>query len=499
MTFRRRIVLLSALAVAGAIVVASVLTYLLVSHNLRGQIDSELRGDVPRVLVVSRTREAEAGGGTEVARRVDREKGEDAAPAPSGPSVPLDLPSSAADDEAAAVGRTLVVPPSTLGGASVIAQTIGTSGSVRGDGRLPMLPVTRAVREVAAGTRAPFFRDATLDGTRVRIYATRDEAGNALQVARGLTDTDNTLSELRIVLGLVALAGGLVAGLVGLLVARGALRPVARLTETTERVSETLDLSHRIDERGDDELARLSHSFNTMLSALAESRDAQRQLVADASHELRTPLTSIRANIELLQRAPEIDGDERAAMLDDARTQLEELTVLVGDLVDLARPARPAGRAVDEPEVLRLDVVAEEEAARARRHAGDVAIVVVGEPCEVVGSLPRMHRAVANLLDNAIKWSPDGGTVEVTVAGGVVAVRDHGPGIAPADLPHVFDRFWRAPDARGVPGSGLGLAIVRQVAQTHGGTADAGPAEGGGTVVRLTLPTADPAALLGAS
>jgi len=495
MTFRRRIVLLSALAVAGAIVIASVLTYLLVSHNLRGQIDSELRGDVPRVLVVSRTREAEGEGGAEVARRVDREQGDDDAGASApAPSAPLNLPSAPADD--VAIGRTLVVPPSTLGGASVLAQTIGTTGGVRGDARLPMLPVTPAVREVAAGTRAPFFRDATLDGTRVRIYATRDPAGNALQVARGLTDTDNTLSELRIVLGLVALAGGLVAGLIGLLVARGALRPVARLTETTERVSETLDLSHRIEERGDDELARLSHSFNTMLSALAESRDAQRQLVADASHELRTPLTSIRANIELLQRAPEIDGDERAAMLDDARTQLEELTVLVGDLVDLARPA---GQAVDEPEVLRLDVVVGEEVARARRHAGAVELVVEAEPCEVVGSLPRMHRAVANLLDNAIKWSPDGGIVEVRVQDGAIAVRDHGPGIAPADLPHVFDRFWRAPDARGVPGSGLGLAIVRQVAQTHGGTADAGPAAGGGTVVRLTLPTADPAVLLGAS
>jgi two-component system sensor histidine kinase MprB len=271
---------------------------------------------------------------------------------------------------------------------------------------------------------------------------------------------------------------------------------VARLTRATEDVSETLDLSHRIDETGGDELGRLAHSFNTMLAALDDSRDAQRQLVADASHELRTPLTSIRANIELLQRAPSLDDDERRAMLRTADAQLRELTILVGDLVDLARPT---GQPVEEPQRLRLDLLVEEVVERSGRHTSDVDVRVRVQPTEVVGSASRLHRAVANLLDNAIKWSPPLGVVEVVVADGEVTVRDHGPGIAAEDLPHVFDRFCRAPDSRGLPGSGLGLAIVRQVAEVHGGVAEAERADGGGTLVRLRLPVAPAAPLLAVS
>jgi two-component system sensor histidine kinase MprB len=267
-----------------------------------------------------------------------------------------------------------------------------------------------------------------------------------------------------------------------------------RLTATAEQVTETGDLRHRIatDPAGaaDDEPARLAAAFNAMLAALAGSRDAQRQLVADASHELRTPLTAIRANVELLGHAPDLPRPEREAMLASARSQLEDLTVLVGDLVDLARPDGAGGACGDdEPEDIRLDQLVLAAVERARRHAPPgTAFTVAVEPTIVRGTRARLARAVGNMLDNAVKWSPPGGAVEVETHEGTVIVRDHGPGIADADLPHVFDRFYRAPAARGLPGSGLGLAIVRHVADAHGGTVRAERADGGGTLVRLALP-----------
>jgi two-component system sensor histidine kinase MprB len=284
----------------------------------------------------------------------------------------------------------------------------------------------------------------------------------------------------------VTLAGAAVAVGLGAAVTRATVRPVAKLTAAAERVTATGELDHRIPSEGDDELARLATSFNTMLAALERSRDAQRQLVADASHELRTPLTSIRANLELLERARDVPASERAAMLAGARDQLEELTVLVGDLVDLARPG---AQLVEQAEDLRLDELVGEAVERARRHSGaDKEFRVDAAPCLVRGSRARLNRAVSNLLDNACKWSPPGGVIEVGVRDGEVAVRDHGPGIPEPDLPHVFDRFYRAPSARGLPGSGLGLAIVRQVAEAHGGSAHAERAEGGGARLRLRLP-----------
>ena len=146
------------------------------------------------------------------------------------------------------------------------------------------------------------------------------------------------------------------------------------------------------------------------------------------------------------------------------------------------------GRAHEPPEELRLDQLVQEAVERARRHAPATDFAVTTEPCVVSGSRARLARAVGNLLDNAVKWSPPGGPVEVSVSGGEVTVRDHGPGIADDDLPHVFDRFYRAPAARGLPGSGLGLAIVKHVADAHGGRVAAESAEGGGARLRLSLP-----------
>jgi len=213
----------------------------------------------------------------------------------------------------------------------------------------------------------------------------------------------------------------------------------------------------------------------------------QRQLVADAGHELRTPLTSLRTNIEVLARQDDMPALDRECLLADAVAQLEELTVLVGDLVELAR--EDPAPAQDDLTDVRLDDVVERAVERARLHAPELEIRIrENTPAVAIGNRALLERAVANILDNACKWSPPGGTIDVALAGGELSVRDHGPGIDPEDLPNVFDRFYRAPTARSMPGSGLGLAIVRNAALAHGGSVTAQPAPGGGTVIRLLLP-----------
>ena len=284
----------------------------------------------------------------------------------------------------------------------------------------------------------------------------------------------------------VALGGLVLAAVLGYIAARTALRPVATLTSLAERVAATRDLGTRIEVDRDDELGSLARSFNTMLDALERSAKAQRRLVADASHELRTPLAALRTNVELLRRADRLDPEERAELLQETLDGLEELSALVSDVVELARDEEPSVLRED----VRLDEIVERAAARARAYWPRVHFHVDVEPAVVRGVPDRLTRAVANLLDNAGKYSPAGGVVEVRLRGGELTVRDHGPGIAEEDLPYVFDRFYRAPSARSMPGSGLGLAIVRQVVEGHGGTVEAGNAPGGGTVVRMRLPLA---------
>jgi two-component system sensor histidine kinase MprB len=466
MTFRRRIVLLAAAAVAVAIALAVTITYIIVRHDLRDSVDRALRMTEPEVVLLSKERHPDSVG-----------------------------PPVRGDDQTQPLDVRVRVPGAAFGDAIGIAQaTLEGGATIRGDAR-EILPVTEAVREVAAGKRGPFTRDETVNGVHLRVFTRRGDNGEALQIARSLTEADATLGRLRWVLGLVMLGGVGLAAALGLAVSRAATRPLARLTATAEQVTATGELHHRIpagadDEpgrpaRADDEPSRLAAAFNAMLSALESSRDAQRQLVADASHELRTPLTAIRANIELLEHAPQLAPEQRAAMLHSAREQLEDLTVLVGDLVDLARPGE---REIDPLEELRLDQLVGAAVERARRHAPAMAFALAAEPSVVLGSRARLARAVGNLLDNAVKWSPPDATIEVTVSDGEVTVRDHGPGIAQVDLPHVFDRFYRAPSARGLPGSGLGLAIVKHVADAHDGTVVAEAAPGGGTLLRLHLP-----------
>ncbi|HEY8686067.1 MAG TPA: HAMP domain-containing sensor histidine kinase, partial [Chloroflexota bacterium] len=279
----------------------------------------------------------------------------------------------------------------------------------------------------------------------------------------------------------------IVAAVLGALIARAALVPVRRLTRAVEDVTATRDLSRRIEVGNRDELGRLAAGFNTMLGALEVSVAAQRQLVADASHEMRTPLTSLRTNLEVLARADALDPEARGQLIADLIGQIEDVTRLVGDIVQLARDQEQKMDIED----IRLDLLVEGAIARVTRNHPTVRFEPLLNETITSGGPQRIDRAVTNLLDNAAKWSPVGGVVEVVVADGGVTVRDHGPGIAPSDLPHIFDRFYRSPQARGTPGTGLGLAIVRQVAEMHGGTVSAENAPGGGARFTLSFPPTD--------
>jgi two-component system sensor histidine kinase MprB len=306
-------------------------------------------------------------------------------------------------------------------------------------------------------------------------------------VARPLTEVEDTLADLSLILFLVSAGGVALAAGLGLFVSRTALAPAAAVSEAAREVAETKDLTRRIDVHGTDELASLASSFNEMLAALETSVGAQRRLVADASHELRTPLATLKINIEALQRTEDLDPEERDRILADLDAELGELGSLVGDVVDLAR--EPGEGQLVQQDVA-LDELAAEAVERARRRARKLTFEATLDPTLVSGDPSRLDRAISNLLDNAIKWSPDGGEVEVTLADGRLAVRDHGRGFGEQDLERAFERFYRADDARGMPGSGLGLSIVERIAAEHGGTVRAENADGGGARVELTLPLA---------
>jgi two-component system, OmpR family, sensor histidine kinase MprB len=347
------------------------------------------------------------------------------------------------------------------------------------------LPVSAAVRQAAAGQRADYYSAARVDGVHLMVLTAPLGHGLAVQAAAPLTTVDAELASAGVALATLSALGVATAAVLGWLVARAGLAPVARLAAVAEEVAATGDPGRRVEVDRTDELGRLATSFNTMLSALHRSLAAQRQLVSDASHELRTPLTSLRINVELLASQPGLPAAERQQVLDRVAAQGAELGRLVASVTELARgetvPGGPAG------EVPLHRVVADGLDA-ARRDWPGTPFRAELCPCHVTGHAGRLRSAVRSLLDNAAKFSPPGVPVEVRLAAGELTVRDYGPGIAAADRPHVFDRFYRAAAARGVPGSGLGLSIVRQVAQSHGGTVRAEPAPGGGARLRLRLP-----------
>jgi two-component system sensor histidine kinase MprB len=431
-SLRLRLVLASTTAVAIAVVGASLGAFIVVRHELRYQVDESLLRNA---------------------------------------------------DQIGRVGGIAAVEARARGVYQIIAPD-GTIFASVGD----TLPVTAGDKAVASGQAATNRHDATVGGLHMRVLTVGLLDGGAAQLAAPLDAVDATLKRLVLLLTFLVLAGVGLAVLLGMAVARAALVPVDRLTGAAERVAATLDLSSTIDVRGADEVARLGQALNALLASLDQSQQAQRRLVADASHELRTPLTSLRTNLELLERSPDISLEERRAILADLVAQAAELSTLVGQLVDMER--EPVGHETRSD--VAFDDVVRAALERAKLHAPGLRFEADLEPTVVTGQVGVLERAVANLLDNAAKWSSPGGVVEVKLVGGTLSVRDHGPGIDPSDVPHVFERFYRSAQARALPGSGLGLSIVRQAAEDHDGQAWVLPAPGGGTVVCLRIPVAGP-------
>jgi two-component system sensor histidine kinase MprB len=447
MSIRARLALGAAAAVAVAIVLASAVVYFLVQKELRAQVDRNLQVTAGQIASVPRFADFRV--------------------YPHIYVLEVPTPLSSGYFQLVDTSDNVYLPPGYVA-------------------PKPKLTVTDRVRAVAKGTSGPFYYDTRLEGDDYRVFTVHASSSPpvAIQVVQQLTGVDHELARIRLWLFLVAMVGVGIAGVAGFLVARATLRPLRDLSETAERVRATRDLSQRITVDSSDEIGTLAATFNAMLSSLDEAQQRQRQLVQDASHELRTPLTSLRTNIEVLAMADGLPQEERAQILRDVVTQLGEMTELITELTELARGEEQPF----ELEDVRLDLVAEAALKRAGRNHPEAHFEAELEETSLVGRPASLERAIVNLLDNAAKWSPPGEPIEVRLAGGELTVRDHGPGIAEEDVPHVFERFYRATTARSMPGSGLGLAIVQQVAESHGGTIQVEAAPGGGTLMRLKLP-----------
>ena len=442
MSFRLRLTMLASLAVAVAIVGTSFVVYYTDRHELMSQVDSDLSSSLalPKLnAVVSGSISGFTKVGVGAGVRRSYAKGV-TVPTPPGPFK-------------------LVLPRSSTAVQVTVFKRKGGGPS--------------------AAPRSKFITT-TVKGMPTRAFSI--SSGNQIvTISRSLVDVDHNLSRLKWLLVFISLGGIGAAAILGALVSGRAVAPLRRLTESTERIVETGDLSKRTGQRGRDEISRLSIRLDELLASLETSLRTQRQLVADASHELRTPITTLRANIGLLARPGALEESERTELLVDVEDELEAMTTLVGELVELAR-----GEERDlVPREFRLDEVVQSVVDRTAKRAPTVAFRTQLEPSVIVGIPERVERAISNLLDNARKWSPSGETVDVAVHAGLVEVRDRGPGIAAEDLPLVFNRFYRSPAARGMPGAGLGLAIVKQIADAHGGSVTVDQASGGGAILRL--------------
>jgi two-component system sensor histidine kinase MprB len=443
MSFRLRLTLLTAIAVATAIVGASFLVYYVDRGQLIGQVDSELNAmktfPPARMLLNASPPPTLLGGGS------------------SGATVRITAHASAHSPFANA---KFVLPQSLT---------------------VVQIQVARGSRAKAWANKRG-FGTTSIGGVHSRALTISAPVG-VVRLSTSLVTVDRNLAHLRWVLILISVGGIGAALLLGAFVSGRALAPLRRLTRTTEEIVETGDLSRRTGQRGRDEISRLSLRLDELLAMLESSLRAQRQLVADASHELRTPITTMRANVELLAEPGHLDDGERHELMTDVRDELESMTTLVGELVELARGEEPDLR----PSEFRLDEVVRSVVDRTARRSPDVSFRTRLEPTVVRGVPERLERAVSNLLDNARKWSPASATVDVAVHDGLVEVRDRGPGIDEEDRSLVFNRFYRSDSARGMPGAGLGLAIVKQIADAHGGTVTVDSAPDGGAILRLQL------------
>jgi two-component system sensor histidine kinase MprB len=493
-SLRLRIAAVGGVAVALAVLAAAVGIYLAVRSDLRGQIDQSLTQRAEEFVSSPLLRDR--GGPSD-----DLPPGGNGAASGTGGTSAKGNAGGAPPPLRVRLGEHGPLPnfvqPGRFGGAAGYVQFVSAKGVVDvpgGQGSTPKIPPSARDRQIAASGRGSVLSDRTVKGTHLRVLTlgtsaasagqggATGTAGGAVMIARPLSEVDNELHRILLILLIVGVAGIALGAVLGALVARTALAPIARFTRRTESLAGELDLSERLDVSGGEELERLATSFNTTLDALERSLLAQRQLIADASHELRTPIASLRANIQTLEDAHRLAPDEQQRLRADIIDELDELTTLVGDVVELAR----GSRAQSERGEVRLDELADEAVARTRRR-GELRFELDLQPTVVRGEADRINRAISNLLDNARKWSPPGGVVEVSLRDGVLVVRDHGPGFGEHELGKVFERFYRSERARKLPGSGLGLAIVRQAAEAHGGYARAANADGGGARMEVSF------------
>ena len=493
MSLRARLALLAGAAVACAVVIGAIVTYGVVHDLLYQQVDDSLRSRVAGLTALP----VGFGCGDEVRRPADPDPHPWAIVVAEHPLHHQTGRQSGGEPrvhaKAAARNRNWLWGTSARDRRS--GHSAGCGGELhavrdhaRRDGAIAgRKPTTSGDADRHRGcewARGLHVRTDTINGTPVRIATAKMTGGLAVMVARPLDETDSVLANLRQLLFLIGAAGVVLAAGLGVLVARATMRPVRRLMAATDHVAGTRDLTRRIDVKGGSELDHLAMSFNRMLEALERSETVQRQLVADASHELRTPLTSLRTNIEVLAHDRRMPAPERKRLLASVVGQLERLTDLVTGLIDLARGSEPVNAQAD----IALDDVVDLVVGNARAHWPKLTFAVITDGSKVHGDAALLERAVGNLVDNAAKWSPAEGTVDVSVEHGEVRVRDHGPGVAASERGRVFDRFWRSPTARQMPGSGLGLAIVRQVAQAHKGEVTVEAADGGGALFVMRLP-----------
>ncbi len=496
MNLRVRMGLVAGVAVAIAVVAVSVSSYLGTRSAVYGQIDGSLRNLDAQILhphIPSSDGDRDKSG---------RQNGGGSPPGSQGSPLAALAGGTGGDcDHGLGINR----PGQPFGGPRVFVQLLAPSGSIcRATGETVTIPISARARTVASRGYGRYFENQDVNGTDIRVLVHGVPGTGALMLALPQAAADKTLDDELILMVVIAAAGIALAAVLGFLVARAAVAPITTFTRRTERIAHNVNQleRERLEVTGTDELARLALTFNETLDALEASIEAQRNLVADASHELRTPIATLRANLQLLREEGRLPLEEREALRRDMIDELDELTNLVSDVVELARGTKTS----QQPGDVRLDDIVSAALERARRRGPELEFRAELEPAVVHGDGERIARAVSNLLDNAIKWSPPGGAVEVGVQAGVVSVRDHGPGFHEEDLPFVFDRFHRAREARSKPGSGLGLAIVRQAAESHGGFAEAANAPGGGALMRVSFgppiasddrPTVGPAALAG--
>ncbi|HTJ70808.1 MAG TPA: HAMP domain-containing sensor histidine kinase [Actinospica sp.] len=467
-TFRSRITMLVVAAVGLSVALGALISYIALSRTINHNVDNDLKQRTSVLL------------STNLAGLTVQRPGLDS----TGSTVALTI---------AGLKMSIV----SGDGSSIGPTPTPINGVVTNDAA----PVGTPETAVARGDLDYSLRTVNVNGELYRVYAIPDTPlhgavegtfipqDTAIVVAVSMASTENTLNTLATVSLIVGLIGIALASAAGFAIGRAALRPVEELSNATEYIARTGDL-RSLPVVGDDELAQLTRNFNTMLEALARSQEHQKRLVADAGHELRTPLTSMRTNHDLLAQVmakPDDDrlpAEERVALMNDVRAQMEELSVLISDLVELSRDEQPSHG------IERLDLrdIVDRATERVQRRAPALTYDLQLSPWYLDGDPAALERMITNLMDNAAKFSPEAGTVTVTLADGLLQVADQGPGIAEKDLAHVFERFYRSPEARATPGSGLGLAIVRQIAEYHGGRVAAARAPGGGALLGVWLP-----------